>query len=238
MWKEVFHGAKSISKTDFFSFFQTFSNKTFTANLCKSAFKKTGLIPYNPPVVLDKMKVYGGIQENQDPVPSTPSRESTPTFATPPSARWSKFKTPVTFTQRKRGVDYIDDRIQNGPWPLTPTAIHVKEKTEKGTQQLLLSGNLSTELLRANNAAGAERDKRKNSKGTIVQKFGEIYGGAARRQMRDDDEDEKRVVNMREQRLKAPWKKKYKAIMKNWEETYNSLILSGRFACNLPSYHY
>jgi hypothetical protein len=43
---------------------------------------------------------------------------------------------------------------------------------------------------------------------------------------------------MCEQRLKAPWKKKYKAIIKNWQEIYNSLILSGLFACNLPSYCY
>jgi hypothetical protein len=133
VWKEIFLDAKSISKLDFFSFFQTFSNKTFTANLYKSVFKKTGLILYNPSIVLDKMKVYDGVQENQDPLPSTPSCESTPTFAIPPSAHWSKFKTPVTFTQRRRGIDYIDDHIQNEPWPLTLTVIYVKEKTEKGT---------------------------------------------------------------------------------------------------------
>ena len=61
VWKEIFHDAKSISKPDFFSFFQTFSNKTFTANLYKSAFKKTNLILYNPSIVLDKMKVYDGV---------------------------------------------------------------------------------------------------------------------------------------------------------------------------------
>jgi hypothetical protein len=53
-----------------------------------------------------------------------------------------------------------------------------------------------------------------------------------------DNENEKKVVNMHEQRIKALWKKKYKAIIKNWKETYNSLILSRRFACNLPSYYY
>ena len=63
IWREVFYSATTISKTDFFSFFQTFSNKTFTAKLCKSAFKKTGLIPYNPAIVLDKMREYSGIQE-------------------------------------------------------------------------------------------------------------------------------------------------------------------------------
>jgi hypothetical protein len=70
--REVFFGATTISKTDLFSFFQTFSNKTFTTKLCKSAFKKTRLIPYNPSLVLDKMKDYSGIQQTQKtPEPSS-----------------------------------------------------------------------------------------------------------------------------------------------------------------------
>ena len=34
-----------------------------------------------------------------------------------------------------------------------------------------------------------------NSKGTVVQKYGEIYGGVARRQIREGN---RKVVNMRE----------------------------------------
>jgi hypothetical protein len=41
--------------------FPVFSVKTFTKKLCKSAFKKTGLILFRPKVVLDKIKEYGGV---------------------------------------------------------------------------------------------------------------------------------------------------------------------------------
>jgi hypothetical protein len=122
----VFLSATEISKTDFFSFFQKFSNKTFTPNLCKAAFRKTGLIPFNPKLVLDKMKAYGGIQTAVEAVPTeaeevTTSRESTPGFATPPPQPWSEFMTPITNTQRKRGFGYVKERMIAGP--ITPTVI-------------------------------------------------------------------------------------------------------------------
>ncbi|KAH6667219.1 hypothetical protein B0J14DRAFT_676966 [Halenospora varia] len=232
----VFLGAKEISKTDFFSFFQTFSDKTFTPKLRKSAFKKAGLIPWNPSIVLDKMKSYGGIQQAPDPPSSTSSRESTPGFATPPPAPWSEFQTPITYTQRKRGADYIDGRVKNGPWPLTPTALHVMDKIEKGTQKLILSGQLSTELLQANAAAGEARQKRKDAKGTVMQKYGEIYGGQARRQMRADDDDEAKVVNMRLKREQKPWKAKWKALSRGWTDQYNELLYQGKFCLCQPAW--
>jgi hypothetical protein len=41
--------------------FPVFSAKTFTEKLCKSVFKKTGLIPFRPEVVLNNIKEYGGV---------------------------------------------------------------------------------------------------------------------------------------------------------------------------------
>jgi hypothetical protein len=152
------------------------------------------------------------------------------------SSAWTEFKIPITYTQRKRGADYINERVKNGPWPLTPVAFHVMEKTERGTQKMLLNGQLSTELLKANAAAGKERDKRKNTKGTLVQKFREIYGGVARRQMRADDEDETRVVSMREKRLQAPWRKAWKQLSKGYTQIYNDLIYKGHFGLCMPAH--
>ena len=86
--------------------------------------------------------------------------------------------------------------------------------TEKGTQKLIFSGQLSTELLAANAAAGEARKKRKYAKGTVVQKYGEIYGSEARRQMRADDDDEAKVVNMRLKREQKPWREKWRQFSK------------------------
>jgi hypothetical protein len=69
IWQEVFLGATSITKADFFTLFNTFYIRTFTPKLCKSAFAKAGLIPFKPEIVLSKMCSYNGIQKNAPPLP-------------------------------------------------------------------------------------------------------------------------------------------------------------------------
>jgi hypothetical protein len=100
---------------------------------------------------------------------------------------------------------------------------------------MILEGQLSKELLKATTTAGAKRKARKDAPNTVVQKYGEIYGNVARRQIKADDEDASRVVNMRDKRLQAPWKKKYKAIMVKYPKIYNDLIYSGRFGLCQPN---
>ena len=51
--------------------------------LCKAAFRKAGLIPFDPLVVLLKMKEYGGIQETREESVSEDENEE-PAFVTPP----------------------------------------------------------------------------------------------------------------------------------------------------------
>jgi hypothetical protein len=61
----VFHYATQITKTYFFAIFQKFSNKTFTPKLYKATFQKAGLIPYDPSIVLNKMKDYIEIKKKK-----------------------------------------------------------------------------------------------------------------------------------------------------------------------------
>jgi hypothetical protein len=46
--KYEFLRENSIPKTYFFVMFLSFSNHTWSPELCKSAFEMTGLVPYNP----------------------------------------------------------------------------------------------------------------------------------------------------------------------------------------------
>jgi len=64
--REVFNGVSDISKTDFFSFFQRFYDRTMTSRIHASGFKRTGLIPYNPQIVLDAMKEYQAQQRIEE----------------------------------------------------------------------------------------------------------------------------------------------------------------------------
>jgi hypothetical protein len=99
----VFHGTTEITKTDFFSIFDKFSTKTFTLKICKAAFKKAGLISFDPSVVLLKMKEFGNIQDQsgKESIDDNPIE-----FATPPLPFWSEFNTPITNTGR-RGIKHV-----------------------------------------------------------------------------------------------------------------------------------
>ena len=195
--EEVFFGATEITKADFFALFPKFSTKTFTPKLCISAFRKTGLIPYNPSVVLDKMKEYSGVQD----VPTVESSDDESIgFATPPPPIWPEFKTPITNTSRRRGQEYVTERLKAGD--ITPTVIRVQEKVIKAGDRMVIAGQLSTEYLRATQQREKARKERNNDNNKIVQKYGEIYSYQARRQIAEDEEEEREVINMREQRVK------------------------------------
>ena len=191
--KHVFLGGDAVSKTDFFAIFQSFSDRTWSPKLCKSTFKKTGLIPYDPDRVLKEMNKYGGIQE--EPAEPIVEREpSSPAFATPPPPPWSEFTTPVTFTAQKRGSNYVDQRIEEGL--LTPTVKRVKKKCDKFIETKLQSGELYQARLTSILAYKTTTNKRANQPGTIVQKYGEIYGNIARRQIERSDLEASRVQNL------------------------------------------
>ena len=85
--EEIFYGATEITKADFFAIFLVFSAKMFTEKLCKSIFKKTGLILFWPEVVLDKMKEYSGIQEE---IRVESSDDESNGFVTPLLLVWSE----------------------------------------------------------------------------------------------------------------------------------------------------
>ena len=230
--KEVFHEAREITKADFFALFSKFSTKTFTPALCKAAFRKTDLVPFDPSVVLLKMKEYGGIQETKEKSPSDDEDEdededSEPAFRTPPPPSWSEFNTLITNTARRRGAQYVKGRMLAGE--ITPTVVRVQEKVEKAADQMILKGQLSTELLATNNPKEEERRARNDAANKVVQKYGEIYGHVARRQIAEDEEDEKRVVNMREKRLAEPYRKRYRQLMAKFPMLYQKARDQGQF---------
>ena len=68
----------------------------------------------------------------------------------------------------------------------------------------LHAGQLAKEHLTNVLAKEKERNTRSNTTGRIVQKYGEIKGNTARRQIRADDKDVRKVVNIREKREQKP----------------------------------
>jgi hypothetical protein len=152
------------------------------------------------------MKQYGRMQEAQR---DKESEEESEGFATPPLRPWTEFKTPHTNTGRRRGSNYVMERLKVGN--IMPTVIRVQEKVSKSADRMVHVGQLSTELLITIKRSEKARKERKDALNRVVQKYGEIYGHQARRQIAEDEEDERRVVNMREQRIKKREKKEAKA---------------------------
>ncbi len=94
---------------------------------------------------------------------------------------------------------------------------------------MILKGQLLTKLLAATQAKEKERKERNEALNKVVQKYGEIYGNVARRQIKEDEEEERRVVNIREKRLTEPHRRRYKAIMKGFVAEYRAIREEGKF---------
>ena len=146
--------------------------------------------------------------------------------STPPSQRhifeydWNGWPTPIDMPSRKEGYDYVQRRLElalEGE-PITPSVRRVTEKLEISAQRSMLKGALATQHIQDLNLASQARQKSKDGR-KIVQKYGEIYGRHALRQIEDDRRDELCVVNMRDARLSKPWKIKYKSVMKELRES-------------------
>jgi hypothetical protein len=50
-----------------------------------------------------------------------------------------------------------------------------------------------------------------------------------RKQIEEDEREKERVVNIQEKRLREPWKKKYKALIKKFLMLYKTVRSEGRF---------
>ena len=94
----MFLSTRTITKTDFFYYFNTFYIRTFTPKLCISVFKKASLIPFNPNIVLDQIaKVGWAIEETEEEVVAREPSLSL-AFVTPPPRPWTEFYTLITYT--------------------------------------------------------------------------------------------------------------------------------------------
>ena len=100
----------------------------------------------------------------------------------------------------------MTERLKAGN--ITPTVIRVQEKVSKSADRMVLIGQLSTEHLRATQSREKARKERNDAPNRVIQKYGEIYGHQARRQIAEAEEE---VINMREKRIKARKEKKAKA---------------------------
>ena len=162
------------------------------------------------------MKEYGGIQEAAC---TDSTDDESDGFTTPPPPNWHEFRTPTSNRTRLSGQEYVATRLKAGN--ITPLVVRVQEKVGKASDRMVLAGQLSTEYLQATQAREKACKERNDKGGCIVQKYREIYGHQARRQIVEDEEDEREVINMREQRFKKKQEKEEAAIARAFAKSNN-----------------
>jgi hypothetical protein len=241
--REIFMGAESVDKKAFFAMFQRFWDRVFSSGtIARNSFLKTRLIPLNAEVVLSKMKEYKQLKKQEKrrartPTPPTsPVRQDSPilpssplAFATPlprtspPQTDWANWATPLTIRTRKKDALYVKERMEAAMKgiPITPSVLQVQEKIEGAAERSMLSGALAKQRVHDLGIAEQERAVREAPDNRrVVQKYGEIYVYQARADIAADDEDEAKVVNLRDARLARPWKKAYKKMVESFGDEY------------------
>src|ERR1700710_724248 len=101
--ESIQYGDLDYSKTEFLSAYQTMRDRTFKRITIESAWRNTGLFPFNPIVVFEKLSVQFGEQELPPlETPMTPicAIRSQPNYETKP------FQTTPTFGNRMAHLTY------------------------------------------------------------------------------------------------------------------------------------
>jgi hypothetical protein len=151
-----------VTKLEFLPAFKAAFDRSFTpANIC-SAFRGTGLIPYQPETVLSKLDVH-----LRTPTPPAALTEALWEARTPSNAR--EFKAQSTL---------ICERVRKHKSSSPASIIEAIDQLKKGAEVMILSAELMkeriTSLERANEAASKRRERKKKR----IQKQGVLTKGA------------------------------------------------------------
>jgi hypothetical protein len=169
------YGGLDFKHDDFLAAFQEMHDRTFKIGTIKSAFQKTGLYPFDPKLVLNKMTEFADPRPESVEPPSTPNHLQIPTKAT--------LTTPVYMSQIAYLSDYIDQRtVQaiSGKVPISPFLAKVIEKRNKGTNVIIMQGVLAQRELDRKYQAENEKARRWEGSDRHIQQYGTIYVGNGR----------------------------------------------------------
>ena len=217
-------GDEIFTKIKLLAAFHGFRSKAFKNTTIRSAWKQTGLIPFDPNVVLNKMR------ETQ------PARSITPPTTTTESPDvW--MTTPTTRKQlRRQQVSLLCSDYE--------LELHQKlVKYTKGTNAMARRIELLENKLGRTQSAQNARNACKKQSGKVLQTGGILYAKDARtmtqdrvqvedlRQRTRDERGEKRYINELKKVHKATkahrmkWLKQHEAIRKVWKRVMAELLI-------------
>ena len=230
------YGDLEFSKIEFLNAYQKMRDRTFKSTVILSAWRKVGLIKFDPDEVYRRMKHW----EPEQPVPERPITPVREYMAQSDQASidhsFKPFQTTPTSANREAHRMYLHMRLEDhfdDIQPITPSYQTSMVKFNKSTNRLCLKAKLieERELNRQNQAI--EKANRKAASSRHVQKNGAITMGIARSQIleRNVAEEEYRdsIRNSKLERIIAKdtkiWKKIIKEIPKLYKREEKNLIL-------------
>lgn len=172
-------GCGDFDKCEFLDKIHSIRQQTFKPSTIRSAFQATGLIPYNPSIVISKL------------------REAAPTSTIPPN-QFSGIPSgiPLTIASLKTQGDELLDQAQE----MSPEFQHRLKLVLQGGLALAQSGALAMEHLENTRAADQARSARSRAHSRRqIQKGGVLYASEARQMVkrRVDAEVEKQTKQLR-----------------------------------------
>ena len=113
-------GLVNISKIEFLSIIEGVHRQAFKRSTLLSAFKKTGIWPFKPDLILQILKERL-VKEEADQTPSLP-----------PEALSSQFRTPITLRQINKVANRIEEALKDPEIDLPPTLCNNISHSLKG----------------------------------------------------------------------------------------------------------
>jgi len=153
-------GCTNFNKVEFLAALQSIRSQTFKKSTILSAWRQTGLIPWNPDVVIDQVRAQVAAQ------PHTPSPPKTPPL--------DIVETPSTSAALR---DLAMQLINDEQLDLNNTTIR---KFLKGSLKQAEAGNLALNHLSQTQAAEKAREQRRKGSRRVTQKGGLLYAHEAR----------------------------------------------------------
>jgi hypothetical protein len=133
-------------------------DKTFKKDSIISAFRKTGIVPFHPELVINRIKTF-----EVDPIDIALEQDVQDDDFDPE-------KTPKGFKELNRLGSYIDDMINNDTYP----TIRTLQAYRKADEAKLHYGHLAQQTLRRNQQLAREKAKTTKSSNYVLQNGGQI----------------------------------------------------------------
>jgi len=194
-------GCSQFDKVEFFTAIESIRMQTFKPTTILSAFRETGLWPFNPDVVLNKLQPITVPLRQHTPIPG-------PQLDDPPS-------TPTTLCSLKYHADSLVSTLP----PLSPSSNRHLQQYLKGSLAIAQSGALALQDLENTKAAELARAARQKRSRRPLQKGGVLYAYEAREMVKQKEQDSvEKELEKAQRALENAQKTADRKVQKEWKE--------------------